>query len=259
MNSDISGHDIDPAFRRDQLALLVGLAVLAAVAWLCIAGLASLMSRPGGMAMLEPGRWSPGETAGLAVMWVIMMVAMMLPSAMPAIFAFADLAHRRAGGRTVATAIVFASGYLLPWAAFGVVAAVVHSALASRALLSPGMRVVSPALAGGLLIAAGIYQWLPFKARCLTRCRWPEHHLSQDWRADAGGALAMGLRQGSVCVECCWLLMVLLLVAGVMNLWWVAAIAGLVLLERVIPVGPAVGMLAGAVLAMWGVWLAVGA
>jgi predicted metal-binding membrane protein len=244
--------------RRDRLVILGGLVLLVCLAWTYIVHLATTMSAHDAMAMPRLAGWSLGETGWLAVMWVVMMIAMMLPSVAPAILLFAGLTRRRSGVAGAMPAAAFTLGYLLAWAAFGVLAALAQSVLRSMALLSPAMQSVSPVLGGGLLIAAGIYQWLPFKARYLGRCRSPVSEFSSDWREGTRGALVMGLHHGLVCVQCCWLLMLLLFVAGVMNLVWVAAIAGLVLVEKLVTGGTVVGMLVGAVLAAWGVWVVVG-
>jgi predicted metal-binding membrane protein len=239
--------------------VLAGLVVLALLAWVYIIRLATTMPAHSAMAMPDRAQWNAGETGWLAIMWVVMMIAMMLPSATPAILAFDRIARRRrARGVAAAPTAAFTQGYLGAWMAFGTVAAIAQSALHTLALLTPAMRTASPLLAGGLLMAAGIYQWLPFKADRLGRCRAPAASLSTQWREGAGGALMMGIRYGLVCVGCCWLLMLLLFVVGVMNLLWVAAIAGLVLVERVVRGGPAIGMVTGAVLAAWGVWVVVG-
>jgi predicted metal-binding membrane protein len=241
---------VETSVRRDLAVVLAGLFLLVMLAWAYLIRLAATMSAHGATSMSHSAVWSPAETGWLAVMWAIMMVAMMVPSGAPAILLF--VRHtRRHPGEMAGPAAAFTLGYILAWAAFGVLAALAQSALHSRGLLSPAMRSVSPVLGGGLLIAAGIYQWLPVKARCLSRCRSPMSDFSP-------AALVAGLRHGLVCVQCCWLLMLLLFVAGVMNLVWIGAIAGLVLVERVVPGGPAIGMLTGAGLAAWGVWVMVG-
>jgi predicted metal-binding membrane protein len=121
------------------------------------------------------------------------------------------------------------------------------------------MESASPWLGGGLLVAAGIYQWLPLKAACLRHCRSPFAIFSHGWREGSWGALRMGMWHGTLCVGCCWLLMALLFVAGVMNLLWVAAIAGFVLFEKVLPGGDRVGRLAGTALVGWGIWVLMSA
>jgi predicted metal-binding membrane protein len=149
---------------------------------------------------------------------------------------------------------VFGAGYLAVWTGFSAVAGLSQWLLHRAALLSPAMASATPRLGGGLLIAAGVYQWLPLKGACLMHCRSPLGFFSHAWREGAAGALLMGLRHGLYCVGCCWLLMALLFMAGVMNLLWVAAIAGFVLVEKVVPGGRLLGKVAGALLVAWGTW-----
>jgi predicted metal-binding membrane protein len=232
--------------------MALGLLGLAALAWVYIVRLAvprMEMSMPMGAA-----GWSIEELGWLVTMWTVMMVAMMIPSATPAIVQYADVSRRRrARSLPAVSAGWFTLGYLLAWTAFAIVAATAQWVLHRAALLSPAMTSASPLLGGGLLIAAGLYQWLPLKGMCLTHCRSPLGVFAADWREGPGGALTMGLRHGSHCVGCCWLLMALLFVAGVMNLLWIAAIAGFVLVEKVVPGGRVVGRVAGAALLGWGV------
>ena len=117
------------------------------------------------------------------------------------------------------------------------------------------MASASPALSGGLLVAAGLYQWLPVKRVCLSHCRSPIGFFSAEWREGVRGALWMGMRHGRFCVGCCWLLMALLFVAGVMNVLWVVGIAGLVLVEKLVRGGVWVGRAVGVGMVAWGVWL----
>jgi predicted metal-binding membrane protein len=188
-----------------------------------------------------------------------MMLAMMVPSAAPVILLVAAVNRRRRerGAAAVPTAI-FLAGYLLVWTGYAALAASMQLALHNAALLSPAMASVNPLLGGGLLIAAGLYQWTPLKRACLAHCRSPVHFLSAEWREGAAGALRMGAKHGSYCVGCCWLLMALLFVAGVMNLLWVAAIAGFVMVEKIVPRGEWVGRVAGLALIGWGAWLLAG-
>ena len=127
--------------------------------------------------------------------------------------------------------------------------------LHGAALFSPLMTSKSPLLAGALLIAAGIFQWTPLKNSCLTHCRSPLSFLMTDWREGNGGAFVMGVKHGAFCAGCCWFLMALLFVAGVMNVWWIAAITILVLLEKVVSRGLWVGRIAGVVFLGWGIWV----
>ena len=144
------------------------------------------------------------------------------------------------------------SGYLLVWAGFSVLATLAQWGLHRAALLSPMMGSTSPVLGGLLLLAAGLFQWTPLKYACLQHCRSPLSFLMTEWREGHRGALGMGLRHGSYCTGCCWLLMALLFVAGVMNVLWVATITAFVLIEKVAPRGDVVGRVAGVVLVIAG-------
>jgi predicted metal-binding membrane protein len=135
------------------------------------------------------------------------------------------------------------------------VATVAQWGLHTAALLSPMLASTSPLLGGLLLLAAGIFQWTPLKSTCLTQCRSPLGFVMTAWREGTWGALRMGLRHGMYCVGCCWVLMALLFVAGVMNLLWVAAIAALVLMEKVLPRGEWVGRVVGGILMLAGLVL----
>jgi predicted metal-binding membrane protein len=213
-----------------------------------------------GMKMSGPDMtsWSGTALFALFLMWAEMMVAMMLPSAAPMILSFAMVNRKRRERQEMfVPAGIFVLGYLLVWTGFSAVAAVAQWALHATALLSPGMVSTSPVLAGGLLIAAGIFQWTQFKSACLTHCRSPLSFLLAEWREGRAGALWMGLKHGIYCTGCCWFLMALLFVAGVMNLVWVAAISLFVLLEKLVPQGALLGKISGAVLIGWGTWVLI--
>lgn len=245
---------LEAALRRDRAVVVVGLLGLVVLAWAYVVHLAGTMSTHAAMAMPAPGPWSTRELGWLAVMWIVMMVAMMLPSAAPTILLFAVVSRRRrAQGVPAVPAAVFTLGYLLVWTGYATIAAAAQGGLHAAALLSPAMASASPLLGGGLLVAAGIYQWLPLKAACLAHCQSPLGFFSTHWREGARGALVMGMRHGAYCVGCCWLLMGLLFVAGVMNLLWVATLAGVVLVEKLLPQGGLVGRLIGVGLIGWGI------
>ena len=249
---------LEAALRRDRLVVAGGLFALAALAWAYITHLAAPMPAHLGMAMAGTAPWSIGQVAGLGLMWIVMMIAMMLPSVTPVILLFANLSRRRRlQGVLAAPVSVFALGYLLAWTGYAVLAALGQSLLHSAALLSPAMAARSPLLGGGLLLLAGLYQWLPVKGACLSHCRSPLGFFSSEWREGVSGALVMGLRHGSYCLGCCWALMALLFVAGVMNLFWVVVIAGFVLAEKVVPNGRLLGRITGVLLAGWGLWVVV--
>jgi predicted metal-binding membrane protein len=261
--------------RRDRFVVGGGLILLTALAWLYIlAGAGTGMPawhmfslslfphRLGEMAMsgmvMHPGAWSPGYWVIMLLMWWIMMVAMMTPSASPMILLYARATrHARAGGqmqRGFASTAAFGGGYLLVWLGFSIAATILMWLLERAGVLSATRMVSTGAwLSGGLLIAAGIYQFSPLKNACLRVCRAPAEFLSRHWRPGASGAVRMGLEHGAFCVGCCWVLMALLLVGGVMNLVWVAILAILVLAEKLAPAGFWVSRFSGAVLIAWGV------
>jgi predicted metal-binding membrane protein len=195
---------------------------------------------PGMAGGLRP--WTAADVFFALVMWAVMMVGMMLPSAAPVMLLVAAISRRRAAGAPGLTA-AFALGYILAWGGFSVVATALQWGLHAAALLSPRLATTSPLLEGGLLVAAGVYQLTPLKAACLAHCRSPLGFLMTEWRDGVGGALRMGFAHGLYCLGCCALLMGLLFVAGVMNLLWVAVIALFVLVEKVAPGGPWVGRL----------------
>ena len=249
---------LEAALRKDRLVVTAGVLTLAGLAWAYIAHLADGMSAHHGMAMPQATPWSTGQAAGLVIMWIVMMVAMMLPSVAPVILLFANVSRRRRlQGVLAASVTVFVLGYLLAWTAFAVLAALGQVLLHSAALLSPAMASASPLLGGGILLLAGVYQWLPVKGACLSHCRSPLGFFATEWREGVSGALVMGFRHGSYCVGCCWALMALLFVVGVMNLFWVVAIAGFVLAEKLVPNGRLLGRITGVVLAGWGLWVVV--
>lgn len=239
-------------FRRERAVVLAGLAGLAALAWLYIAYLATATGEAPAVADIatpKAGPWHAADFALMFVMWAVMMVAMMTPSVAPMVLLFDSAGRsRRTRGRAVAPTWIFVLGYLVAWLGFSLLAALAQWGLHEAALLSAVMRVDSPALGGVVLICVGVYQWTPLKQVCLEHCRTPLHFLLKRWREGVRGALLMGLEHGAFCVGCCWFLMALLFVAGVMNLLWVAGIAAFVLVEKVLPRGDLVGRLAGALL-----------
>ena len=246
--------------RRDRIIVLVGLVLITALSWAYVSSLASDMHNnmdvPTEIAMPQTQAWSVTDLALTFVMWAVMMVAMMTPSAAPMILMFAGINRRRQNQQVpyVPTS-VFLLGYLAVWAAFSVLATTAQWGLHAVSLLSPMMVSTSPVLGGILLLVAGIYQWTSLKHACLSKCRSPVGFVLNEWREGRWGAFLMGLKHGSYCTGCCWAVMALLFVAGVMNLLWVAAIAGFILLEKVAPAGQRMGQAAGALLVAGGVVL----
>ncbi len=240
--------------RRDAVPVVSAIAVLTALAWLYLVRMAGSMG--GGMTGMSPPMPMTLDLVALFVMWAVMMVGMMLPSATPMIVLFATVNRRkRESGAPFVPTAVFALGYIAAWTAFGLAAAAIQAELHARALLSPMMASTSGVLGGALFLVAGAYQWTPWKHTCLRTCRSPLAFLLNHWRDGPVGALRVGLEHGFFCVGCCWFLMGLLFAVGVMNLLWVAAIALFVLAEKAIPGGRAVANATGIALMVIGFYL----
>jgi predicted metal-binding membrane protein len=255
---------LERVIRRDRVWLAVGLSTTIILAWIYLVRMAADMNAMAiemqmhaAMGMTDMRSWGAADWAGLFVMWAVMMVAMMLPSAAPVTLLVLSVYRRRGDPRSRASAVVFVGGYVLAWTAFSAAASAGQVGLHRAALMADDMRLGPAAISGVILLLAGVYQWLPVKNTCLTHCQSPLGFLSRYWREGLTGALAMGVRHGLVCVGCCWLLMALLFIVGVMNLFWVAGLAALVLIEKVAPGGTALGRLAGIAIAAWGLFLLV--
>jgi len=256
--TDTSAH-LERLARRDRGVAAVALALLTLLAWIDLFRLSAGMRAAAteaemhaAMGMAGMNEWATSDVAALFVMWVVMMVGMMLPSAAPMILLVAGT-HRRQGGPYAQTrTAAFAAGYLVAWIEFSLAAALTQAALHAGALMSPSMATQSSRVSGAIFLAAGMYQWLPLKHACLLHCRSPLHFLSEHWREGISGAFTLGLQHGLFCIGCCWVLMALLFAAGVMNLAWVAAIGGLVLVEKIVKHGPLAGRVAGVLFAVWG-------
>jgi predicted metal-binding membrane protein len=247
--------------RRDRIAILAALAGVTALAWLYLIVLSVRMpemgcSDPSAMLRIRP--WTGLDFLLMFVMWAVMMVGMMLPSATPTALVYAAVVRKAARqGTPLAPTIVFVAGYLMIWCLFSAGATLAQWALDRAALLSPMMVASSPALGAALLIGAGVYQLTPVKDRCLRHCRSPVFFIAERWRPGAWGALRMGAEHGAFCLGCCWVLMGLLFFGGVMNLLWIAAITIFVLAEKALPSGAGAGRLAGVAMILAGVAILV--
>ena len=218
---------------------MAGLAVLVLLAWGYLLLGAGFSKMPGMAA-------SPGFAA-IAMMWWVMMVAMMIPAASPAILLYAHV-HRKANGlQTVPPTAAVLTGYLASWFGFALIAAGLQSWLVSPM----SMALANRNAVAGLLIAAGVYQLTPFKSACLSRCRSPALFLTRHYRPGQLGALRLGILHGAYCVGCCWLLMGLLFVGGVMNLILVVGLTLLVAAEKLLPRGLWLARLAGILMLFW--------
>ena len=253
---------LDAVLRRDRAIVAAALAVLTALAsgyvwWLKadmdgMAGMDMTGFRmiPAGIGIMAPAAapWHRFEFVLMFAMWLTMMIGMMTPSATPMILIYARVGRQAiAQGKPFAATAWFVAGYLAVWAGFSLVATAAQWALDRAALLDPMMTGASNVFGAIVLVAAGIYQWTPLKDICLGQCQAPLIFIQRHggFRNDVRSALLLGLRHGAYCVGCCWTLMALLFVGGVMNILWIAAIAILVLAEKVLPGGRLVSRLAG--------------
>jgi predicted metal-binding membrane protein len=218
---------LERVLRRDRLIVVVGVAGVVALAWIYLVAGAGIDTSMAGMPM-DPMPWSPVYAALAFVMWWVMMIAMMVPSAAPMVLLFTTIKRKQTASVSPSVeAWIFLGGYLLTWAGFSLVAALTQWGLERAGLLSMAMASTSAVFGGVILLAAGLYQFTPVKSACLRYCQSPVLFLSRHWRPGAVGALGMGIRHGSYCLGCCWFLMALLFVSGVMNLVWVAGIASM--------------------------------
>ncbi|MSU91496.1 DUF2182 domain-containing protein [Rhodobacteraceae bacterium 2CG4] len=242
------------AFALAMLGLLFLLAGLYTLLGVGMPMSALEMTRGPAMAAAQGG-WSAAQALLVFLMWWVMMIAMMLPAVAPTVLLHAALLSRGAqADRAPALTAAFLGGYLAAWAGFSAAATAAHRALeAGGAVTAGGMALTAGVPGALLLIAAGVYQFTPLKGACLTQCRAPAAFLARHWRPGAAGSLRMGLAHGVFCLGCCWVLMALLFVGGVMNLYWIVGLAAFVALEKLTPLGARAGRVGGLVLIGWGV------
>ncbi len=262
---------LEAVLRRDRVLIAGALGLLVALAWSYVLWLAADMDMggmdmtgyrmiPAGLSLMAPASapWQPIELAFVLAMGAVMMVGMMAPSAAPMILMYARVGRQaRAGARPFAATGWFAAGYLVARIGFALAATGAQWALERLALLDARMASASNALGAIVLIAAGAYQWTRLKDVCLAQCQTPLAFLMRHggFRADVPGALRLGLTHGGYCVGCCWLLMAILFVGGVMNVLWIALLALLVLVEKVLPFGRWIARAAGLGCMAAGAWM----
>lgn len=263
---------LEAVLRQDKLIIAACMTALTVMAWCYVLWLARSMNI-GDMAMSgmemgagshdmvmapEPRSWTMTEFAVMFSMWVIMMIGMMTPSASPMILLYARVGRQSAlQGKPLAATGFFLGGYLLAWASFSLVATLAQWALENMLLLTPAMTSASKFFSGILLIAVGLFQWTPLKDVCLKQCQAPIVFIQRHggFRRHPLGSLDLGFRHGLYCVGCCWALMGLLFVGGIMNILWIAAIAIFILTEKLVANGHRVSRLFGLGLCAAGVWV----
>lgn len=244
-------------FRRHRMVSIVALVLLAGLSWAWIVtgagmGMAPQLSltffpqRSPGMTMNAP--WDAPRLLLNFSMWFVMMVAMMIPAAAPVVLLYGRVVNRNAA-QAPPTGL-FLAGYLLAWALFSLFAVLLQMALETvGAMTGMGMVLSSRWTAGALLIASGLYQLSSWKNACLSHCRNPADFLVRHHRS---APIVMGLTHGSYCVGCCWLLMALLFVGGIMNLAWIGALTLIVAAEKMLPNGRTVARVGGVLFLAWG-------
>jgi predicted metal-binding membrane protein len=248
--------------KQDRFIVVSGLVVICILSWLYIIYLYRQMEVMNMDALFFAMPMSPSWTAVdfilLFLMWFVMMIAMMTPSVAPLILIFTTVNRQRREKDQpfVKTAYLFA-GYFLVWAAFSLAATSLQWLLQQITLLNPEMKTTNKILGSVILIATGMFQFTPLKQTCLRYCRSPLEFVHRNWKEGKRGALRMGVENGFYCVGCCWMLMVLLFVAGIMNLLWVAIITLFVLIEKIIPQRKWIPYLAGFMLIGYGVFLLI--
>ena len=230
--------------RRHRALIATCIVLITALAWAYLVHLNRHMTSPiegdtkmAAMGMVMNRPWAPGDLLLTFVTWAVMMVGMMAAPALPVLLLFAGIQAQRVDRGVVPAVPSFGLGYLIVWLAFSACATAAQWALHEGALLSSTMATSSTAVAGVILIASGAYQLTPLKTGCLARCRSPLGFLMSNWRDGSSGAFLMGFRHGTFCLGCCWALMAVLFVVGVMNLAWVGAIAIAVAIEKLLPHG----------------------
>lgn len=235
-------------FDDPRVLTLVAATLATLLAWIALGAVISEMDMSMSMAPSQPV-WSATVVAMSCGMWLLMMFAMMLPVMAPMLAAYADLTKRDPSPTPWSIRVTaFAAGYGLLWGAFSIGAGLLQLALRDSALLRMGGTLAAPSAAAGLLIVAGIYQWLPMKEACLRHCRSPMAFLLAHWRPGLRGAFRLGVRHGWFCLGCCIALMSLMFVFGTMAFWGMAALAAYCVAERLLPAAERWGRWVGAML-----------
>ena len=253
---------VDALLRRERAIVAAALAAVAVLAWIYVwrgagTGMSALhMTAVTLFPHLHPDMAGAMQSPWLLVvsMWWVMMVAMMTPSAAPLVLLYGRVMRHHTGSAEPAfvPSLCLFAGYLVAWLVFSLAAAALQRELQPAGIISPMMLWSRSALlSAGVLAAAGLYQLSPLKQACLRQCRGPVQFLTQHWRPGRLGAFVLGLRHGAYCVGCCWMLMALLFVGGVMNLAWIGVLTLLVLVEKLAAAGEWVGRSSGLLLIAW--------
>jgi predicted metal-binding membrane protein len=246
---------------RDRTIIASCILLVSALAWVYLFHLDRQMSVDAGsdtvmarMGMTIESGWTARDFVFTFAMWAVMMVGMMAATVAPVLFLFTEMRSGRGDSHPRLSSAIFGGGHIAVWIVFSAAAALLQWVLHQGDWLSSGMTITSSRLAGIILIAAGLYQMTPAKRACLTRCQSPLGFLLSNWRDGANGALTMGIRHGAFCLGCCWAIMLVLFVVGIMNLAWVAALTAFILLEKFGPAGVRVARVAGVLVICFGMF-----
>jgi predicted metal-binding membrane protein len=230
------GSALAAALRRDRWIVVLALCTITLLALGYTCWLATGFDMSG---MMSPDfvPWSAARFGFMLAMWVVMMIGMMTPSVAPTILLYAALANQGGARHRFAPPGWFLAGYLLAWTGFATVATLLQWLLEWRALVTPMMAGTDRIIGGGMLVAAGVYQWLPVKQACLASCQAPLSFVQRHggFQPEIRGSLRLGIQHGLHCIGCCWVLMILLFAFGVMNLAWIAGLMAFVLIEKILP------------------------
>jgi predicted metal-binding membrane protein len=250
---------LELALRQDRTPVVVLLVLLPLVSWMWIVVMARDMYGPmrGASAWTMTDRWDVPHLLLLCAMWAVMMVAMMLPSASPLVITYGVIARRATRSSASSQIYSLAAGYLLVWTLFSIAATGLQRLLAALMVLSAKMQTTNRVAAAILICIAGVYQLTPLKRRCLQMCESPLAFLMSRWRSGVRAAFAMGLEHGAYCLGCCWGLMLLLFVGGVMNLTVIAAVTAFVAFEKLSPCGVKSARISGLLLIMSAIWIVI--
>jgi len=224
-------------------------------AWIIVMARDMYGSMSGASRWMMTPSWDASHVVLLWAMWAVMMTGMMLPSASPTMLMFGLAARRRHGRQAAGLIYSMAAGYVTVWALFSLLATAAQRTLGQQLLVTPMMEMTSAAAGATMLMVAGIYQWTPLKEACLTACQSPLGFLMRRWRDGWRGAFRMGLEHGLYCVGCCWALMLLLFVGGVMNLAVIGGLTAFVAVEKLRLLGRHGARISGLVLIVFGLWM----
>lgn len=247
--------------RQDRYIVGATLAVVTLVCWAWIYPMARDMygAMDGPAAWMMTTDWDVRHTLWLCAMWIVMMAGMMLPTAAPMFLLYAGALRRASATRArLSSVLALGAGYLFVWTLFSIAATALQRGLSESLALTPMMEPATPSVAAAGLFLAGIYQLTPLKASCLRVCRSPLSFLMQRWRPGVWGAFRMGVTHGRYCLGCCWALMLLLFVGGVMNIYVIAGLTVVVLFEKIAPFGDRTSRALGVGLIALAVWLLLG-